>query len=136
MDIDNNNNEAKYTVYISFDDNDSSISTFINYLRATFKRHGIYELDDEKDRFFEQLRVLVMVFSSNYKFSMPANLVNHLTNKDLVVVPVFHGVTVSSAKQQIEELEPSSSVTPVTMWPRVLLESALLPAHVYNDERR
>ncbi|XP_010481607.1 PREDICTED: probable WRKY transcription factor 16 [Camelina sativa] len=130
MDIENNNNEeeeeVKHTVYICYDNNDSSVSSFIDYLRASFNRHGIYEHDDERDIFSDLIRVLVVVFSRNYTFSLPENLVNHLNNKDLVVVSVLHGVTVSSVTQQIAVLEP---------WSRFLLESAVLPGHVQNDDQ-
>ncbi|KAL1222971.1 putative disease resistance protein [Cardamine amara subsp. amara] len=129
MDIDNNNNneEVNPTVYICFDNNDSSISSFIDFLRATFNRHGIYELDDENDRFSNQIiRVLVVVFSRNYKFYVPENLVNHLNNKDLIVVSVLHRITESFVTQQIAELE---------RWSRELLESAVSPRHIFYDGR-
>lgn len=133
MDIDNNN----YSVYISFDNKDSSITSFVNYLRATFNRHGVHQLDDQSDRPAEKIRVLVVVLSRNYTFSALENLVNHLNMKDLVVVTVRHGITVQSVNQKIAAvLESWSSEDQVTMWPRVLLESAVLPGHVYNEERR
>lgn len=130
MDINNNNNsieEVNPTVYICFDKNDSSISSFIDFLRATFNHHGIYELDDESDRFSNQIRVLLLVFSRNYTFYVPENLVNHLNNNDLVVVSVLHGVKESFVTQQIAELEP---------WSHILLESEVLSVHIYNDEWR
>ncbi|ESQ39634.1 hypothetical protein EUTSA_v10001065mg [Eutrema salsugineum] len=52
-----------------------------------------------------------------------------------MVVPVLHGVTVSSVKQQIAVLKSSSSVNQVPTWPRVLLESDVLQGHVYDDEQ-
>ncbi|CAH2046350.1 unnamed protein product [Thlaspi arvense] len=124
MDIDNKNNgKANHCVYISFDNNDSLIFSFINYLKATFNRHGVYQLDDQRDRFAEKIRALVVVFSKNYTFSAPENLVNNLNKKDLVVVPVLRGGTVSSMLDQM------------TMWPQILLDSVVLPGHVYTEKQ-
>ena len=119
MDTDVNN----HCVYISFDNNDQSISSFINYLKATFNHHGIYQLDDQSDRFAERIKVLVVVFSKD-AFYPPENLVNQLPKKDLVVVPVLYGVTILSARQ-------------IAVLDQVLLDSsAVLPGHIYNDEGR
>ncbi|EOA15118.1 hypothetical protein CARUB_v10028493mg, partial [Capsella rubella] len=128
MDIENNNDEEKdkRTVHICYDKNDSSISSCIDYLRATFNRHGIYELDDDKNLVSDLIRVLVVVFSKNYTLSVPENLVNHLNNKEVVVVSVLHGVTVSSLTHQIAKLD---------MWYRDLLESSVLSGHLHNDEQ-
>lgn len=130
MGVDNKNNKADHCVYISFDNNDPSIYSFINYLKATFNRHGIYQLDDESHGFAERIRVLVVVFSKDYTFYAPENIVNNRSKSNLVVVPVLYGVTISSAWQQIAGLDQ------VTMWQLVLLYSAVLPGHVYNKKRR
>ncbi|CAH8333564.1 unnamed protein product [Eruca vesicaria subsp. sativa] len=124
MDTDvNNNDKANRCVYISFDNNDQLISSFINYLKATFNHHGIYQLDDQSDRFAERIKVLVVVFSKEDTFSSPENLVNHLPKKDLVVVPVLYGVTILSARQ-------------MAVLDQVLLDSsAVLPGHIYNEKR-
>ena len=120
MDTDVNN----HCVYISFDNNDQSISSFINYLKATFNHHGIYQLDDQSDRLADRIKILVVVFSKEDTFSAPENLVNQLPKKDLVVVPVLYKVTILSARQN-------------AMLDQVLLDSsAVLPGHIYNEERR
>lgn len=65
----------------------------------------------------------MVVFSKEDTFSPPDNLVNHLSKKDLVVVPVLYGVTILSARQ-------------IAVLDQVLLDSsAVLPGHIYNDER-
>ncbi|KAL0692989.1 hypothetical protein Bca4012_060169 [Brassica carinata] len=129
MGVDNKNNKADHCVYISFDNEDPSIYSFINYLKATFNRHGIYQLDDKSHGFAERIRVLVVVFSKDYTFYAPENIVNNRSKSNLVVVPVLYGVTISSAWQQIAGLDQ------VTMWQLVLLYSAVLPGHVYNKKR-
>lgn len=124
-DVNNNNDKANRSVYISFDKNDKSVSSFINYLKATFNHHGIYQLDDQSDRFAERIKVLVVVFSKeDDTFSPPETLVNHLPKKDLVVVPVLYGVTILSARRNavLDQVLQGSS--------------ALLPRHIYIDERR
>ncbi|CAF1991317.1 hypothetical protein HID58_076177 [Brassica napus] len=122
-DVNNNNDKANHCVYISFDNNDQSISFFINYLKATFNHHGIYQLDDQSDRLADRIKILVVVFSKEDTFSAPENLVNQLPKKDLVVVPVLYKVTILSARQN-------------AMLDQVLLDSsAVLPGHIYNEER-
>ncbi|CAL9241822.1 unnamed protein product [Arabidopsis halleri] len=116
----NSNDEAKHTVYISFNKNDSSVSSFISYLIAAFNRQGIISAfvdgksshDEAVEREmgpeeFSKLRVVVVVFSKNYALHvsfLEKQILefSYRNNNDFVVVPVFYGVSVSSVKQHME----------------------------------
>ncbi|KAG7532639.1 Toll/interleukin-1 receptor homology (TIR) domain [Arabidopsis thaliana x Arabidopsis arenosa] len=116
----NSNDEVKHTVYISFNKNDSSVSSFISYLIAAFNRQGIISAfvdgksshDEAVEREmgpeeFSRLRVVVVVFSKNYALHvsfLEKQILeySYRNNNDFVVVPVFYGVSVSSVKQHME----------------------------------
>lgn len=109
----NSNDEAKHTVYISFNKNDSSVSSFISYLIAAFNRQGIISAfvdgksshDEAVEREmgpeeFSKLRVVVVVFSKNLEKQILEY--SYRNNNDFVVVPVFYGVSISSVNQHME----------------------------------
>lgn len=111
--MENKNDE----VFVSFDDKDSSVSSFISYLIDVFDRQGIYTFYDgksshveaaERERqkeLFSKLKVFVVVFSKNFASHLPC-LEKHLyscrNNDDFMVVPVFYRVSKSSVKQYLE----------------------------------
>lgn len=148
MDNNNNNNkdEFKHTVYISFDNNDSSVSSFISYLIAAFSRQGISAFVDGKSSHdeaveremehegFSKLRVVVVVFSKNYAFHVPflekqILEYSYRNNNDFVVVPVFYGVSISSVKQHMESFGDAFDALQrsMIMWQ---------PGHEYDCKQR
>ncbi|VVB08003.1 unnamed protein product [Arabis nemorensis] len=111
--MDNNKNNQ---VFISFEVEDSSVSSFISYLIAAFKRQGIFAFFDSKsshveageregeEERFSKLKVFVVVFSKNYASHIPClekQIYACRNNDDFVVVPVFYHVSKSSLKQHM-----------------------------------
>lgn len=151
----NNNYKTKQTVYIIFDRNDSSVSSFKSYLVAALKRQRIDVVFDktgpeqENDRFVG-IKLILVIFSVLHKFSVVCleNLIKlheFLQEKGHMVVPVFYDVSVSAIKDQMERCEASAvhensfSLDQATKWRRALvqrLQTMKLQGHEYNDEQR
>ncbi|CAE6218638.1 unnamed protein product [Arabidopsis arenosa] len=152
MDNNNNNNhnrndEVNHTVYISFNKNDSSVSSFISYLIAAFNRQGIISAfvdgksshDEAVEREmgpeeFSKLRVVVVGFSKNYALHvsfLEKQILeySYRNNNDFVVVLVFYGVSVSSVKQHTERFGEEFDAVQRSMikW---------RPGHEYDCKRR
>lgn len=139
MDI---NEETKRPVDISYNKNDSSVSSFTSYLTAAFDRKGI--------KLFDGLKLFLVIFSSGYASSVSCleNLMKVLElsrcdKNSYVVVPVFYGVSRLAVKQQsgmfsdaFTELERSYPADQVTKWRCALVETAELQGREYNDKSR
>lgn len=148
----NNNYETKQTVYIIFDRNDSSVSSFNSYLVAALKRRGIDVVFDktvpeQENGWFLGIKLVLVVFSVPYTFSVAClenlmKLHEFLQEKGHVVVPVFYDESASVIKEQMKMcegfpvLEKSYSVDQVSKWRRALVKTMDLQGHEYTDELR
>ncbi|CAG7894671.1 unnamed protein product [Brassica rapa] len=96
----NNNDEIKQTVYISFNINDSDVSSFIRYLVAALHREGIDVASEKSGHdlnkgWFSRIKLFVVVFSKPCTYSVACleklvKLLEFLREEDNVVVPVFN----------------------------------------------
>ncbi|CAA7057305.1 unnamed protein product [Microthlaspi erraticum] len=146
-----NNHEIKQTVYISFNNDDPHVPSFISYLDAALYREGIDVVLDktghelEKDR-FSDVKLFLVVFSNLYAFSVAClenlvRLLEFLQQKGHVIVPVFYDAKVKNPMEVLGDkfavLEKSHSADQVTKWWRVLEETMKLQGHdQYSDEPR
>ncbi|KAJ4888715.1 Disease resistance protein (NBS class) [Raphanus sativus] len=144
-----NNDEIKQTVYISFNINDSVVSSFIRYLVAALYREGIDVASEKSGHdldkgWFSRIKLFVVVFSEPCAYSVACleklvKLLEFLREEDSVVVPVFND---SMAKQMdelsgaFETLGKSHSVDQLTTWQRVLKEITGLRGYDYTKELR
>lgn len=145
----NNKGEIKQTVYISFNNNDSSLSTFITYLVAAFYRVGIDVVSEKpghelENGWFSHIKLFVVVFSKPCAYSVACleklvMLLEFLQKEGHVVVPVF-SVAIANQKEKLsgafEALGKSYSADQVTKWQRVLKETMGLKGHEYTNELR
>lgn len=145
----NNNDEIKQTVYISFNINDSVVSSFIRYLVAALYREGIDVASEKSGHdldkgWISRIKLFVVVFSKPCAYSVACleklvKLLEFLRQEDSVVVPVFND---AMAKQMdklsgaFERLGKSHSVDQLTTWQRVLKEITGLRGHDYTKELR
>lgn len=135
----NENNE----VYVSFDLEDSSLSSFISYLSDAFNRLGIYvskngkssheasKREWEKER-VSKLKVLVVVFSKTFASHLPClekQIYSCRNYDDFVVVPVFYRVSKSSVKQLLENFGGAFEAVKQSM-------HKLRRRHEYDSKRR
>lgn len=144
-----NNNKIKQTVYISFNKNDLSVSSFITYLVAALYRVGIDAVSEkpghelEKGR-FSQIKLFVVVFSEPCAYSVACleelvKLLEFLRKEGHVVVPVFNDATTKQMEKFFEALAvlgKSYSADQVTTWQRVLKETMELQGHECTEELR
>ncbi|CAN8246043.1 unnamed protein product [Cochlearia groenlandica] len=141
--MDNINEETKIPVSISYNKKDSSVSSFISHLEPALDREIRVNNGLE--------HIILVVFSKHYASSTSCldNLLRFLelstrrdiNNNNVVVVPVFYGVTRLAVKQQsglfskvFRKHERSCFKDKVATWRRALAETAVLQGHDYNDE--
>lgn len=137
-------------VYISFDRSEYTIRhSFLSHLSADFQRRGISWEDPaeehDRDAKIAKSKVSLVILSEQYAFSK--RFLDELLNvskcrgsNDLVVVPVFYGLTKSALRKQCLRLKSIYSddrvAERVANWRRALLEIADLPGHASSLDRR
>ncbi|RID75800.1 hypothetical protein BRARA_B02823, partial [Brassica rapa] len=145
----NNNDEIKQTVYISFNINDSDVSSFIRYLVAALHREGIDVASEKSGHdlnkgWFSRIKLFVVVFSKPCTYSVACleklvKLLEFLREEDNVVVPVFNDAMAKQIENfsgAFEALGKSHSADQVTTWQRVLKEITGLRGHEYTNKLR
>ena len=145
----NNNDEIKQTVYISFNINDSDVSSFIRYLVAALHREGIDVASEKSGHdlnkgWFSRIKLFVVVFSKPCTYSVAClekllKLLEFLREEDNVVVPVFNDAMAKQMEKlsgAFEALGKSHSADQVTTWERVLKEITGLRGYEYTNELR
>uniref|UniRef100_M4DZL0 TIR domain-containing protein n=1 Tax=Brassica campestris TaxID=3711 RepID=M4DZL0_BRACM len=143
----NNNDEIKQTVYISFNINDSDVSSFIRYLVAALHREGIDVASEKSGHdlnkgWFSRIKLFVVVFSKPCTYSVACleklvKLLEFLREEDNVVVPVFNDAMAKQIENfsgAFEALGKSHSADQVTTWQRVLKEITGLRGHEYTNK--
>ena len=139
-------------VYISFNKCEDTIRhSFLSHISAGFHRIGIsceYPVSDH-DCVPEDLvaaiaksKVALVILSEEYAFSKRCldELLNvsecRDSNNNLVVVPVFYGLTKSALRKQCLKLKKKYPDDRVAAWRRALLVISDLHGHASSLERR
>ncbi|CAF1919284.1 unnamed protein product [Brassica napus] len=120
----NNNDEIKQTVYISFNINDSDVSSFIRYLVAALHREGIDVASEKSGHdlnkgWFSRIKLFVVKKTMWwFRYSMT------------------QWRKMEKLSGAFEALGMSHSADQVTTWQRVLKEITGLRGHEYTNELR
>ncbi|CAN8258025.1 unnamed protein product [Cochlearia groenlandica] len=143
--------QTNQTVYISYNINDLSVSSFVSYLNAALNSQRIDVVIDKTpnnnlgNNKFTNIILFLVVFSNSYACSVASlhnllQLLDFLHKEGRAVVPVFYD---NVAKKQMEVfsdafsmLEESYSADQVSKWRHVLAKTMKLQGHQYTYKIR